>query len=142
MHTSIASQAPSIQTNSCIMPPAEHHMPDVDLPKHSLFSTGNHNSHMKTQRHELFVSRTKNNRQHSHADHGPKRLKKRGNPKIDSLIAAVCQWTVEHQVGGSFLKYFLISTHLAYNWLRSFSEPPAPACASTYFLPSGATEHP
>lgn len=82
------------------MASAEHHMPDVDVPKNFLFSWGGSNGEIQPAAIDMIPHCVTSGSTRS-ANQSRKRLKKRKNHRTDSLVGAVCQWTVEHQVGTS-----------------------------------------
>ena len=82
------------------MAPTDHHVPDVDLPKHSLLSMGIYSSDRKEQipRGTLGDCAAETGGCIT-SQHEVTRLRKRKKSKSDSLVTAMCQWVVEHQVG-------------------------------------------
>ncbi|KAL9128444.1 MAG: hypothetical protein Q9217_002877 [Psora testacea] len=82
------------------MAPTEHGMPDVDLPKHSLLSMGKYDGQSNTTHCNDTITRaSESNGIALNGDQSTKRARRKRAPKNDSLIALICQWTVEHQVG-------------------------------------------
>lgn len=82
------------------MASAEHNMQDVKVFKNPLSSRGRSNGHIQPAALDMIPSCT-SNISTIPPNQLAKRPKKRKNHRTDSLIGAVCQWTVEHQVGMS-----------------------------------------
>ena len=82
------------------MASAEHHMQDVELLKNPLSSRGRSNGHIQPAALDMIPHCVSDGSMIAR-NQSAKRPKKRKNHRTDSLIGAVCQWTVEHQVGMS-----------------------------------------
>ena len=83
------------------MVPTDDHMPDVDPHKHSLQPMGIYDRARNVQIANDTPKdyRMEDGNRTTSQDLATRRLKKNRAPKPDSIIAAMCQWTVKHQVG-------------------------------------------
>jgi len=78
----------------------EHHMPDVDLPKHSLLPMGPNNTAHQHINHDIDSSNDKDERPRVfNQDQRKRRVKSKLVEKPDGFISIICKWTVEHQIG-------------------------------------------
>ena len=82
------------------MAAVEHHIPGMDLPQNPPTILSRHKSQTEAVDQDDASKRaTASKSEFFRSGHPAKRLTQNRAPKNDSLIAIICQWTVEHQVG-------------------------------------------
>ena len=87
------------------MASTEHHMPDVDAQKISLLPWGsNQGQDTMPQDYSVMSNGTANGDGHSEKYMNNARGRRKRAQRNEGLIAAVCRWTVRHQVGESKAK--------------------------------------
>lgn len=122
------------------MTPAEHHVPEVNVPKHSFLSTESGSATQQADRHHITFSpnsERKNfpsNMARSSHPSNPKR-----SAKSESIIGAMCQWTVKHQIGILDGLNFYNGRLMLY--CRTLGQLTPPACPNAPFLTSSSEKY-